>query len=330
MGQHESQETPGRRARHTRSARLQMIGAASVRLTRMPAPDAGRHLVPTYPPAPRLDLVEDLHGHPVADPYRWLEDPDSTETKDWSAAQDALLQDARGGWPGRDHLRGRLSELLSAGIVSAPVWRGERQFFMRRTASQEHAVLLTKDADGTERTLIDPIAIDPSGLTTLDSWQPDQGRPPPRLPAVRGRHRRVRGPRPGRRDRRARRWTDRPGALHPDRLAARRRVLLLRPTARTRAGAGRRGAVPPAGVAAPGRYVAGRRRPGLRGWPQGDRVLRRVREPRRPVAPGVRGGGHRSAQRPVGGAPAVRQPRGTPPGPGPGRRRRADRSGVLP
>ena len=137
----------------------------------MPAPDAGRHL-PTYPTALRLDLVEDLHGHQVADPYRWLEDPDSTETKEWSAAQDALLQGARAGWPGRDHLRSRLSELLSAGIVSAPVWRGERQFFMRRTASQEHAVLLTEDPDGTERTLIDPIAIDPSGLTTLDSWQP--------------------------------------------------------------------------------------------------------------------------------------------------------------
>ncbi len=138
----------------------------------MPAPDAGRHLVPTYPTAHRLDLVEDLHGHQVADPYRWLEDPDSSETKEWSAAQDTILQDARAGWPGRDYLRGRLSELLSAGIVSAPVWRGERQFFMRRTASQEHAVLLTKDPDGTERTLIDPIAIDPSGLTTLDSWQP--------------------------------------------------------------------------------------------------------------------------------------------------------------
>src|SRR5687768_11978237 len=30
----------------------------------------------TYPPAPRQDIVEDIHGHAVADPYRWLEDPD--------------------------------------------------------------------------------------------------------------------------------------------------------------------------------------------------------------------------------------------------------------
>jgi prolyl oligopeptidase len=140
----------------------------------MPSPDAlpSRDAGPAYPPAPRLDLVEDLLGHPVADPYRWLEDADSAETKDWSAAQEALFQSARPTWPGREHTKDRLQELLSAGVVSAPVWRGERQFFMRRTAVQEHAVLLTIDPDGTERTLIDPIAIDASGLTTLDSWQP--------------------------------------------------------------------------------------------------------------------------------------------------------------
>jgi prolyl oligopeptidase len=129
---------------------------------------------PTYPPAHRLDLVEDLHGHPVADPYRWLEDPDSAETKEWSAAQETLLRAVRPTWPGREHTKERLRELLSAGMISAPVWRGQRQYFMRRTSEQEHAVLLTIDPDGTERTLIDPIAIDASGLTTLDSWQPSK------------------------------------------------------------------------------------------------------------------------------------------------------------
>jgi prolyl oligopeptidase len=142
----------------------------------MPPPDLGRSplraTAPGYPAARRLDLVEDLHGHQVADPYRWLEDADSAETKEWSAAQDALFQAARMTWPGRERTRDRLLQLLAAGIVSAPVWRGERQFFMRRTAEQEHAVLLTVDPDGTERVLVDPIAIDPSGLTTLDSWQP--------------------------------------------------------------------------------------------------------------------------------------------------------------
>jgi prolyl oligopeptidase len=45
---------------------------------------------------------------------------------------------------------------------------------MRRTAEQEHAVLLTVDPDGTERVLVDPVAIDASGTTTLDAWQPSK------------------------------------------------------------------------------------------------------------------------------------------------------------
>ena len=45
---------------------------------------------------------------------------------------------------------------------------------MRRTSEQEHAVLLVIEADGSERTLIDPMQVDPSGTTTLDSWQPSK------------------------------------------------------------------------------------------------------------------------------------------------------------
>ncbi|GAB2835668.1 prolyl oligopeptidase family serine peptidase [Actinocorallia aurea] len=127
-----------------------------------------------YPVAKRQDIVEQIHGHRVADPYRWLEDPSGTDTKDWLAAQDDLFHAEVDGLPGRDRLRARITELLGAGNVSSPVWRGERRFFMRRTPEQELAVLYTVDPDGTERALIDPIALDASGKTTLDAWQPDK------------------------------------------------------------------------------------------------------------------------------------------------------------
>src|SRR5438093_11207637 len=127
---------------------------------------------PKYPDSRRQDLVDNVLGREVRDPYRWLEDPGSNETTAWSARQEVLFQEERATWPGLERWRARLTELLGAGMVSAPVWRGERQFFMRRTAAQEHAVLLTVDPDGTERTLIDPMQLDPSGLTTLDTWQP--------------------------------------------------------------------------------------------------------------------------------------------------------------
>lgn len=127
---------------------------------------------PEYPPAAALDVVDTLHGRPVADPYRWLEDPSSAQTQDWARAQQALFAAQRATWPGRDTLRDRLAALLGAGLVTAPTWRGQRQFLMRRHGEQEHAVLLVVEADGAERVLVDPIALDPAGLTTLDSWSP--------------------------------------------------------------------------------------------------------------------------------------------------------------
>jgi prolyl oligopeptidase len=127
-----------------------------------------------YPETPRLDVVEELHGQRVADPYRWLEDAASDQTQAWVDAENVLMHGYLDGLPGRAHLRRRLTQLVDAGLVTAPAWRGERSFFMRRTAEQEHAVLLTAEPDGTERVLLDPVAIDPTGATTLDAWQPDK------------------------------------------------------------------------------------------------------------------------------------------------------------
>ncbi|MBB2748779.1 UNVERIFIED_ORG: prolyl oligopeptidase [Microbispora rosea subsp. rosea] len=124
-----------------------------------------------YPPARRDDIVDDLHGTPVPDPYRWLEDPDDPATKEWLDAQETLFRSAE--LEGRDHFRKRIAELLRSGSVGTPSWRGERRFFTRRAPDQEHPVLYVADGDG-ERVLLDPTALDPSGLTTLDSYQPDK------------------------------------------------------------------------------------------------------------------------------------------------------------
>src|SRR4051794_1753494 len=139
----------------------------------MPASSPHRHR-PDYPTAERLDLVEDLHGHRVADPYRWLEDADDPRTKTWSDAEDALFEQVRATWPGQERVRKRVSDLVGAGLVTVPVWRGERQFVIRRSAEQGHAGLVVIEADASERTLIDPMQIDASGTTTLDGWQPSK------------------------------------------------------------------------------------------------------------------------------------------------------------
>ena len=126
-----------------------------------------------YPPARRLDLVEDLFGQRVADPYRWLEDADSAETRQWLAAEEELWAAYRTGLPRREEFATRVRELMQVGYVGVPAWRGTSRFYTRRDPGQEHGVLYVADGAG-ERALIDPVAIDPSGRTTLDAWQPDK------------------------------------------------------------------------------------------------------------------------------------------------------------
>ena len=126
-----------------------------------------------YPPARCLDLAENIGGHMVADPYRWLEDSGSTETKAWLAGQDALAAGQLAALPAREELAARIGELTATGFVSSPVWRGERCFFLRREPGQEHAALITAAPGEPDRALVDPAALDSTGATTLDAWSPD-------------------------------------------------------------------------------------------------------------------------------------------------------------
>src|ERR1700678_1619834 len=120
-----------------------------------------------YPAAQRLNLVEDLFGHQVADPYRWLEDPDSPQTTERLAAEESLWAEYRAGLTDREAFAARVRELLRVGSVGLPAWRGTTQFYTRRDPDQEHAVLYVAggapgaDAGANERALIDLIAIDP-------------------------------------------------------------------------------------------------------------------------------------------------------------------------
>lgn len=117
-----------------------------------------------------------LFGRPVPDPYRALEDPDAPATRAWSAAQDEWFHAHVDHLAGRDALRARLAELLATGLTGLPCWRGDRHFLIRRDPGREHAVLFVVEPDGAERALVDPIAIDPTGTTTLDQWVPsDEG-----------------------------------------------------------------------------------------------------------------------------------------------------------
>jgi prolyl oligopeptidase len=126
-------------------------------------------LIRSYPDADRDPVVDRLHGHAVADPYRWLEDAADPRTGRWQTAQDQLWLEHAAELPDRHRFRRRVAELSAVGMVSPPLWRGRQHFFLRRTARQDHPVLYAADP---ERALIDPMELDPTGSTTLDHWQP--------------------------------------------------------------------------------------------------------------------------------------------------------------
>jgi prolyl oligopeptidase len=126
----------------------------------------------SYPPAQRLDLVENLHGRMVADPYRWLEDSADPRTRAWCAAQSELLRQHRRGWTGREPIAQRLAELARCDTMTLPRHRGGRTFFANRAAGQEHSVLSVLEEDGSSRVLLSPMQIDPTGNTTMEAWHP--------------------------------------------------------------------------------------------------------------------------------------------------------------
>src|SRR4051794_25862842 len=156
LGPHHSARVHARRPRHSlprtpagpSAARAPLTSYAVTDPRQDPRPGPAR---PDYPPAERLDLVEQLQGFEVADPYRWLEDPADPRTEAWSQAEDELARATLDALPGRDRLTARLTELQRTGTVRAPSWRGARAFYTRREPEQEHEALLVREADGTER-----------------------------------------------------------------------------------------------------------------------------------------------------------------------------------
>ena len=125
-----------------------------------------------YPQSRTVDVTDVLHGVPVTDPYRWLEDATSPEVKAWMKAQDDLARQRLASLPGRDGLAARLKELLYIDSVSAPQHRGSRYFFTRRHSNKEKSVVYWREgADGAEKVLFDPNTWSADGSASLGGWQ---------------------------------------------------------------------------------------------------------------------------------------------------------------
>jgi prolyl oligopeptidase len=113
---------------------------------------------PKCPPATRTDDVkETIHGTVVTDPYRWLEDQNSPETRAWIGAENKCTDSFLEKLPGKSVLEKRLGELLRVDRIDVPVERGGIYFYSKKLADQDLSVLyMRRGLHGKEEVLVDP------------------------------------------------------------------------------------------------------------------------------------------------------------------------------
>ncbi len=121
-----------------------------------------------YPNAQRGEQSDDYHGTKVADPYRWLEDSDSPETRKWIAAENAVTEALLTATPRRKSLRERLTKLWNYERFSAPKQVAGRYFYARNDGLQNQAVLwVSEGREGKPRVLLDPNTLSADGTIAL-------------------------------------------------------------------------------------------------------------------------------------------------------------------
>jgi prolyl oligopeptidase len=136
---------------------------------------AGKPTLLPYPDSPRGDVVDDYHGTRVADPYRWLEDLQSPETKAWIAAQNKVTFAWLDQVPQRAAFRQRLTELWDYERIGVPVKSGGRYFYLRNDGLQNQSVLYVTDSPDSEpRVLLDPNTVLADGTAALAAWIPSE------------------------------------------------------------------------------------------------------------------------------------------------------------
>jgi prolyl oligopeptidase len=121
-----------------------------------------------YPAARKDNVVDDYHGTQVADPYRWLENPDSPESRQWIEAQNQLAFGYLEKIPVRAQIKQRMTELWDFEKYGLPWREGSRYFFNRNNGLQSQSVLYTTESlEAEPRVLLDPNTLSKDGTVAL-------------------------------------------------------------------------------------------------------------------------------------------------------------------
>jgi len=120
------------------------------------------------PPTRMAPQVDDYFGTKVADPYRWLEDDNSAETKAWVTTQNQATNAYLATIPQREAIKARMTRLWNYEKFTAPTKRGKYYFYRHNSGLQNQMVLyVTDQAAATGRVLLDPNALGKDGTVSL-------------------------------------------------------------------------------------------------------------------------------------------------------------------
>lgn len=126
-----------------------------------------------YPPTRKSDQVDDYHGAKIADPYRWLEELDSAETKAWVEAQNKLSFGYLAAIPARTSLKDRITKLWNYEKYGVPFKEGSRYFYFRNSGLQNQSVLYTVTGlDAPPQMILDPNTMSADGTVAVSGIQP--------------------------------------------------------------------------------------------------------------------------------------------------------------
>jgi prolyl oligopeptidase len=124
-----------------------------------------------YPETKKSDFKEEYHGNTIADPYRWLEDDKSEETKDWVTRENKVTFDYLDKIPYRKEWQKRLEEINNYPKYSSPSRQNEYFYFSKNDGLQNQSIVYRqKGLNGKPEIVLDPNKFSAEGTTSLATF----------------------------------------------------------------------------------------------------------------------------------------------------------------
>ena len=123
-----------------------------------------------YPVSKKQNVVDDYFGTKVQDPYRWLEDDNAPDTKDWVIAENKVTDNYLAKIPFRNKIKERLEILWNYPKYSSPYKKGDWYYYYKNDGLQNQAVLYrTKNLLQAPEEFLDPNNLSAEGIVALGS-----------------------------------------------------------------------------------------------------------------------------------------------------------------